>query len=410
MKQSQLFGRTKKETPKEAETISHKLLLRGDFIDQLISGVYSFLPLGWRVHEKIEQIVREEINAIDGQEVFLPVLQPKSLWEETDRWSKFDPPLFKLKDRHQKDLALGPTHEEVITDLVRRRVNSYKDLPFYLYQIQNKFRNEMRPTGGLLRVREFMMKDLYSFHANEKDLIDYYKKVEKAYLKIFNRCGLKAIPMEADSGTIGGSMSHEFAVLAESGESKIFLCPKCGWAISEEKKKNNQCLKCKTELEKKNCIEGSHGFNLGIKYSEKMGALFVDKDGKKKAIIMGCYGLGLGRLMATIIEVHHDNNGIIWPKETAPFDIHLIAIENNKKINDAAEKLYNNLVKGGFEVLYDDRELTPGNKFADADIIGIPLRLVISEKTLKNNSVEIKKRTEKEVKIVKIKNILNYVQ
>ena len=250
MKQSQLFYKTRKEIPKEAEIISHKLLLRGDFIDQLISGVYSFLPLGWRVHENIEQIVREEMNAIGGQEVFLPVLQPKQLWEETDRWNKFEPPLFKLKDRHQKDLALGPTHEEVITDLVRRRIKSYKDLPVYLYQIQNKFRNEMRPTGGLLRVREFIMKDLYSFHADEKDLTDYYKKVEKAYLKIFNRCGLKAIPMEADSGTIGGSISHEFAVLAESGESKIFLCPKCGWAISEEREKKQPMFECKTNLRK----------------------------------------------------------------------------------------------------------------------------------------------------------------
>lgn len=410
MKQSQLFYKTRKEIPKEAEIISHKLLLRGDFIDQLISGVYSFLPLGWRVHENIEQIVREEMNAIGGQEVFLPVLQPKQLWEETDRWNKFEPPLFKLKDRHQKDLALGPTHEEVITDLVRRRIKSYKDLPVYLYQIQNKFRNEMRPTGGLLRVREFIMKDLYSFHADEKDLTDYYKKVEKAYLKIFNRCGLKAIPMEADSGTIGGSISHEFAVLAESGESKIFLCPKCGWAISEEKKKSNQCLKCKTNLEKKNCIEGSHGFNLGVKYSEKMKALFVDKDGKKKPIIMGCYGLGLGRLMATIIEVHHDKNGIIWPKEVAPFDIHIIAVENNKKVKTQAENLYTNLQKNNLEVLYDDREETAGVKFVEADLIGIPLRIVVSEKTLQKNSVEIKKRNEGGVKLVKIKEVLKYVQ
>jgi len=409
MKQSQLFYKTRKEIPKEAEIISHKLLLKGDFIDQLISGVYSFLPLGWRVHKKIEHIVREEMNAIGGQEIFLPVLQPKLLWEETDRWNKFDPPLFKLKDRHQKDLALGPTHEEVITDLVRRRIESYKDLPFYLYQIQNKFRNEMRPTGGLLRVREFVMKDLYSFHADEKDLIDYYKKVEKAYLKIFNRCGLKAIPMEADSGTIGGSMSHEFAVIADSGESKIFICPKCNWAVSEEKKKSNQCLKCRINLEKKNCIEGSHGFNLGVKYSEKMGALFVGKDGKKKPIYMGCYGLGLGRLMAAIIEVHHDKNGIIWPKEVAPFNIHLIAVENNKKIKIQADKLYSELQKNNLEALYDDREETAGVKFVEADLIGIPLRIVVSEKTLKRGSVEIKKRDEEKIKLVKIKEVLKYV-
>jgi len=410
MRQSQLFYKSRKEAPKDAEIISHKLLVRADFIDQLIAGVYSFLPLGWRVHKKIEQIIREEMNTINGQEVFLPVLQPRTLWEETDRWERFDPPLFKLKDRHNKDLALGPTHEEVITDLVRKRVESYKDLPFYLYQIQNKFRNEMRPTGGLLRVREFMMKDLYSFHVDEKDLIRYYKQVEKAYIKIFERCGLKAIPMEADSGTIGGSMSHEFAILAESGESIIFICPKCGWAVSAEKKKSKYCVMCKTILQKESCIEGSHGFNLGIKYSKTMGALFTDKDGKKKPIVMGCYGLGLGRLMATIVEVYHDADGIIWPKQVAPFDVHLITFENNEKVKSQAEKIYNELQKNDFEVLYDDRKKeTAGIKFIEADLIGIPIRLIVSEKTLKKQSVEFKKRNEKKVKIVKIKDILKNV-
>lgn len=404
MKQSQLFYKTKKQAPRDAEIISHKLLLKGDFIDQVTSGVYSFLPLGWRVHRKIEQIIREEMNAIGGQEVFLPVLQPKSFWEETGRWKDFKPPLFKLKDRHKKELALGPTHEELFTDLVRKRVESYKDLPLYLYQIQDKFRNEMRSTGGLLRVREFIMKDLYSFHSNEKDLFNYYKTVGKAYLRIFKRCELKAIPMEAESGSMGGAISQEFAIIAEKGESKMLLCPKCGWAISDEKKrKSNKCLKCKTTLEKKNCIEASHGFNLGTKYSKDMGALFVDKDGKKKPIIMGCYGLGLGRLMAAIIEIHHDKDGIIWPKQIAPFDIHLIALENSKKIRNQAEKIYNDLQKKGFEVLYDDRNETPGVKFIEADLIGIPLRLVVSEKTLQKQSIEIKKRNERRAKLVGIK-------
>lgn len=410
MKQSQLFAKTKKQISKEAETISHKLLLKGDFIEQVASGVYSFLPLGWRVHRKIEQIVREEMNAINGQEVFLSVLQPKSLWQETGRWNDFKPPLFKLKDRHKKELALGPTHEELFTDLVRKRIQSYKDLPLYLYQIQTKFRNEIRSTGGLLRVREFVMKDLYSFHTDEKDLFNYYKKVEEAYLKIFKRCGLKVIPMEAESGSIGGSISHEFAVIAKTGESKIFICPKCKWAISGEKKgKSNLCLKCKSVLRKENCIEASHSFNLGTKYSTAMSALFIDKDGKKKPMVMGCYGLGLGRLMATIVEIYHDKNGIIWPKEVAPFDIHLIAIENSKKVKNQAAKIYNSLQKQGFEVLYDDRDETPGIKFVEADLIGIPLRVVVSQKTLKQNSLEIKKRGENKVKLVKIKNILKNV-
>lgn len=366
MKQSQLFYKTKKQASKDAKIISHKLLLRGDFIDQLIAGVYSFLPLGWRVHQKIEQIIREEMDAIGGQEIFMPALQPKTLWQETNRWDHMEPPLFKLKDRHKKDLALGPTHEEVITDLARRRVESYKDLPFYLYQIQNKFRNEMRPTGGLLRVREFVMKDLYSFHASEQDLRAYYPKVQKAYLKIFKRCGLKVVPVKADSGTIGGSLSHEF--------------------ISNKK------------------IESGHTFNLGTKYSKTMGASFIDKHGKKKPIIMGCYGIGIGRLMAAIIEAHHDKNGIIWPESVAPFDVHLIAVGNTKK---QANKLYNDLKKKKVEVLYDDRDETPGVKLVEADLIGIPSRVVISEKTLQKDSVEIKKRKERGAKLVKIK---SYVQ
>ena len=367
MRQSQLFIRTKKQPPKDAKVISHKLLVRGDFIDQLTAGVYSFLPLGWRVHRKIEQIIREEMNVIGGQEVFFPVLAPKKIWEETDRWKTMDPPLFKLKDRHKKDLALGPTHEEVITDLVRRRIKSYKDLPFYLYQIQDKFRNEMRSSGGLLRVREFVMKDLYSFHTSENDLEQYYKKVKKAYIKIFQRCGLKVVPIKAESGSIGGNLSHEFISI--------------------------------------NKIESGHTFNLGTKYSEAMDAHFIDKDGKKKPIVMGCYGIGLGRLMAAIVEVYHDEKGIIWPSSVAPFQIHLIEL----KAKQEAEKIYNTLQKKQIEVLYDDRKESAGVKFADADLIGIPLRIVVSEKTLKKESVEIKKRSEKKVKLVKIKDILKNV-
>ena len=372
MRQSQLFYKTKKQVSRDAETISHKLLLRGDFIEQETAGVYSFLPLGWRVHRKIEQIIRQEMDAIGGQEVFLSTLQPKTLWQETGRWEHMDPPLFKFKDRHKKDLTLGPTHEEVITDLARKRVKSYKDLPFYLYQIQNKFRNEMRPTGGLLRTREFVMKDLYSFHASEQDLKNYYEKVKKAYIRIFQRCGLKVVPVKAGSGTIGGNLSHEFISI--------------------------------------NKIESGHTFNLGIKYSKAMGAYFIDKDGKKKPIIMGCYGIGIGRLMAAIIEAYHDKNGIIWPKEVAPFDIHLIVVENNKKIRDGAEKIYKDLQKKGVDVLYDDREETAGIKFVEADLIGIPLRIVVSEKTLKSQSAELKWRSDKKVKLVKKRDLFKYVQ
>jgi prolyl-tRNA synthetase len=412
MRQSKLFFKTQKIAPKEAEIISHKLLTRADFISQLSSGIYSFLPLGWMVHRKIENIIREEMERIGGQEVFLPTVQPKSIWQETGRWKTFEPPLFKLKDIHQKEFALGPTHEEVITDLIRKRTKSYKDLPFYLFQIQNKFRNEMRPSGGLLRLREFVMKDLYSFHASEKDLVQYYKKVKEAYFRIFKRCSLGAICVQADPGAIGGKLSHEFLVLAETGEDRVLVCKKCGRKIKLELAKNkNKCEKCKGKLEKKNCIEAAHAFCLGTKYSEAMGANFVDKDGKIKPIVMGCYGMGLGRLMAAIVEIHRDERGIIWPKEVAPFQIHLIQIENNKKVKEASKKIFNDLKRAGLEVLYDDREdKTAGEKFAEADLIGIPLRMVVSEKTLAEKSVEVKKRSEGKTKLIKINEIKNYAR
>lgn len=358
MKQSRFFAKTLRQAPKDAEAVSHKLLTKAGFIDQCTAGVYSFLPLGLRVLQKIENIIRENMNAIGAQEVFLPSIQPKNLWLETDRWDKIDPPLFKFKDQHKRELCLGPTHEEVIADLVRTRIQSYKDLPFALYQIQNKFRNEIRATAGLLRVREFLMKDLYSFHATEKCLDKYYDKVVKTYKKIFAICDLKAKLTKADSGTIGGKESHEFLV----GD-----------------------------------IEAGHIFKLCKEYSEKMQANFTDKNGQEKPIIMGCYGIGLGRLMATIVETHHDKKGIIWPKSVAPFDIHLIALTN-------ADKIYKKL-KTKFDVLYDDRDESPGVKFTDADLIGIPIRIVVSEKTLKQNSVEIKNRNSQKTKLVKIKDL-----
>jgi len=412
MLQSKLFAKVKKESPKDAESVSHRYLVRADFIDQLASGVYSFLPLGWRVHKRIEEIIRQEMVLLGGQEVSLPVLTPKKLWLETGRWETIDPPLFKIKDRHGSELALGPTHEEVITDLVRQRVNSYRDLPLYLFQIQNKFRNEMRATGGLLRVREFAMKDLYSFHATKEDAINFYEKIKKAYLRIFKRCGLKPVCVEADPGTIGGELSHEFMVLSDAGEDKVLICQKCKCAGNIEKFGNvKSCPKCKSSLKQFSSIESAHAFYLGTKYSQVMSANFTDKDGKIKPLIMGCYGIGLGRLMATVVEVNHDKKGIIWPKEIAPFPAHLIPIENSSKVRKAANGLYRDLKKRGIEVLYDDRrDKTAGEKFAEADLIGLPVRLVVSEKTLAKNSVEVKERKSDKVKLVKIKQVVKYVQ
>ena len=398
MKYSQLFGKSLRKIPKGAEAVSHQLLVKGGFIDQLAAGIYSFLPLGWRVHQKIENIIREEMNAIGGQEVFLPTLQPKELWKRSNRWEHMDPPLWQTQDRHGKEYALGPTHEEVMTNLAIRFIKSYKDLPFSLYQIQNKFRNEMRSTGGLLRTREFMMKDLYSFHENEKDLDEYYQKVHQAYLKIFKRCGFEAIAVEAESGSIGGDVCHEFMMACPTGEDKIFVCEQCGWASSVNlEKRKKTCPECKSELKEVRGIENGHIFKLGTLYSEKMGAFYTDKKGKKKPIYMGCYGIGLGRLMATIVEASHDQKGIIWPEGVAPFQAHLIAADPESQ--KLAERVYDQFFKAGIDVLYDDREeVTAGVKFTDADLIGIPVRLVVSEKT--KEKIEWKKRKEKKTELL----------
>jgi len=410
MLQSQLFARTKKEAPKDAEVISYKLLARADFIEPSFSGVYRFLPLGFKVLKKIEAIIREEMINLGAQELYLPALQNKNLWLETNRWSTIDPPLFKLKDRHQKELALGPTHEEEITDSFRKRIKSYQDLPLLVFQIQNKFRNEMRSSGGLLRLREFIMKDLYSFHTDEKDLKNFYEKIRNAYLKIFKRCGLNPVCVEASPGAIGGELSHEFMVLSPKGEDRILVCRKCNFMANIEKTGNiKNCPKCQNQLIKESCIEIGHIFNLGTKYSRAMKVNYLNKEGKSHPVIMGCYGIGLPRLMATIVEVNNDGKGIIWPKEVAPFEFHLIRLEDSSAVKKAAEKLYQDLLKTGNEVLYDDRDKSAGEKFADADLIGIPLRVVVSERTLKENSVEIKKRSENKTKLIKISQIKNYV-
>lgn len=384
--------------PREAEAISHKLLSQGGFIEQLAAGIYNFLPLGYRVLKKVEKIIREEMDQIGGQEVLLAAMQPKSLWQESGRWDKMDPPLFKFRDRHHKELTLGPTHEEVITAMVRSRVDSYRDLPFYLYQIQNKFRNEMRATGGLLRVREFIMKDLYSFHADKADLDRYYSLVIQAYHKIFNRCELSVLISEAGSGSIGGSECHEFQLPNLSGEDRVLFCEKCDLAINHETIAGVKvCRKCAGKLKVFSTIELGHVFKLGDIYSKKLQAVFMDKQGRKKPIVMGCYGIGLGRLMASIIEdsKHHDEKGMIWPKSVAPFDAHLIAIENkeNKNILKTAERIKDNLEQSGIEVLNDDRkDISAGEKFVECDLLGIPARLVVSAKT--GDKIEYKKRGE----------------
>lgn len=394
MRYSKSFIKTYKETPREAENISSALLLRGGYIDQETSGIYSLLPLGWRVAQKISMIIREEMDLIGGQEVFLPSMQPRELWEETDRWDKMDPPLFKFKDRHEKDFVLGSTHEEVIVDLARDRISSYKELPQMLYQIQTKFRNEIRSTGGLLRTREFLMKDAYSFHKNDEDLEKYYRKIVESYHKIFKRCGVEARMVEAHSGSIGGKRSNEFMLLSETGEGKIYLCGACDWAVNLEVTRDvKTCPGCGGQIKESNAIEVAHIFYLGDLYSKKMNATFTDEDGKQKPFIMGCYGIGIPRLAAGIVEANHDEKGIIWPENISPYPLILIDLTNGQ-----AEKVYDELTKKDIEVLYDDRDVSAGVKFSDADLLGITWRAVISEKT--GDKIEVKKRDEEKSSLI----------
>lgn len=403
--QSKLFSKTRKEAPTDAEAVSHKLLVRGGYISQVGAGIYSMLPLGYRVQKNVEQIIREEINAVGGQEILMPALQPASLWQESGRLDGMDPPLFRVTDRHKKELVLASTHEEAVCDLARNIVSSYKDLPLAVYQIQAKFRNETRSTGGLLRVREFIMKDLYSFHASEKDLQDYYEAVVGAYNNIFKRCGLVVRVAQADSGTIGGAVSHEFQVEAQSGEDLVFVCDKCSYAANGEvvKSEKEACPECGGELRTVNCIESGHAFQLGTKYSQNMGVNFTDDKGEKKPVIMGCYGIGVGRLMATIAEVHHDEKGLKWPESVSPFSAHVLALQPS--VLDRAKKLADKFAVSG-SVLLDDRDVSPGQKFAESDLLGISKRFVVSERNMASGQVEEVNRISGETKLLQFEEVV----
>jgi len=414
MKQSQLFTKTLREAPKDEKSVNARFLIRAGFIYKEMSGAYTFLPLGLRVLEKIENIIKEEMDDIGGQRILMTVLQPKNLWEETGRWSKeIGEVMYKCKE-DDKEVGLGPTHEEMLTDIIRHYVKSYEDLPLYVYQIQTKFRKEPRAKSGLLRGREFQMKDLYSFHSSSEDFRKYYQKATLAYFEIFKRCGLEAIMTEASGEGFTKEYTHEFQVLSRDGEDTIIFCPEKDFSQNKEVarlKAGDKCPHCKNILREGKSIEAGNIFPLGTKYSQSMNAFFVDKDGKKKSIIMGCYGIGISRVMGAIVEIHNDKDGIIWPKEVSPFDAHLIQIEDSQRVKKAADKLYQDLQKGGVEVLYDDRtDKTAGEKFADADLIGIPIRLVVSERTIKQNCAELKKRNEEKTKLVKLDSVKEHVK
>ncbi len=403
MRQSQLFTKTTKEAPKDEVSLNSRLLIQAGFVDKLMAGVYSYLPLGLRVLNKIKNIVREEMNAIGGQEILMPALTPKEIWDTTERWDKIDV-LFKLKGAGDKDMALGSTHEEVVTPLVKKFVKSYKDLPVAVYQIQDKFRNEPRAKSGLLRGREFSMKDLYSFHTSVEDLDNYYEKSKQAYLNVFKRCGLNAEVVEA-SGGVFSKFSHEFQVMTEYGEDDVYYCAKCSRHQNKElvTEGSLKCPYCGADREIKKSIEVGNIFRLLTRFTDPFEFTFKDEDGKDKPVVMGCYGIGPSRVLGSVVEIHHDDNGIIWPEAIAPFQIHLISLAKTDEERVRADQIYNDLLKSGKEVLYDDREsVTAGAKFADSDLIGIPVRYIVSAKTLEKDSVEVKNRGQKESKLEKL--------
>lgn len=407
MKQSQFFTKTRKEAPKDEVSLNAQLLIRAGFADKLMAGVYTILPLGLRVMKKIENIIREEMNTIGGQEFFMPSLQPKEIWEITGRWNAMDD-LYKLKDKSAREFALGPTHEEVIVPLMKKFISSYKDLPLYAYQFQNKFRMELRSKSGLLRGREFIMKDLYSFHLDEKDLDEYYEKAKDAYFKIFGRIGIgEKTYLTFASGGSFSKYSHEFQTVSDAGEDTVYICENCGLAINKEiKSEVKECPECKrNKFKEEKAIEVGNIFKLMNRYSKPFGFTIKDESGKNREVLMGCYGIGLSRAMGTAVELNRDEKGIIWPEEIAPFKAHLLTLNNESRIMNYADNLYKELLGKGIEVLYDDREARAGEKFADADLIGIPYRIVVSEKSIEKGGVEIKKRSENKSRIIEVKEI-----
>ena len=404
MKTSNFFIPTLREASSEAEISSHRLMLRAGLVRQLAAGIYTWLPLGLRVLRKVEAVIREEMDLAGAQEVLMSSVQPAELWKESTRWEAYGPELLRFTDRHDRDFCLGPTHEEIITDLVRGEITSYKQLPCNLYQIQMKFRDEIRPRFGVMRAREFLMKDAYSFHTNFDCLKETYQKMFKVYENIFNRIGLKFRAVSADNGAIGGDASHEFHVLAESGEDVLVYDEHSDYAANIELAKDNPNIdKFKT------CrgIEVGHIFQLGSKYSEKMSANFIAEDGSSKPVIMGCYGIGVSRIVAATIEQSHDDNGIIFPPSIAPFEVIItpIGYDKNKEVRSYADKLYDDLIKQGFDVLIDDRGLRPGVMFSEADLIGIPHRVTVGDKTIKENKYEYKKRSEQSSTVINLEEL-----
>lgn len=412
MKYSLLFAKTTKSVPKDEVAVNAKFLIQGGFIDKLMSGSYTLLPLGKRVVSKIEQIIREEINSTGAQEVLMPLLHPKEIWNETGRWDSAAEVMYQF-EKNEKEFALSFTHEEIVLDLVRKHASSYKDFPVKIYHFSTKFRSELRAKSGILRGREFLMKDLYSLHTTSEDLDKYYWQVAQAYLKIFKKIGFDARVVEAGGGVFTDNNTHEFQVFSESGEDTIYYCDKCDFAQNKEIVKvgaGDTCPQCgKSKILENKAIEVGNIFRFGQVYSEKMNVTYTDKEGKRDCLYLGSYGIGLTRAMGVAVELFHDDRGIIWPKSIAPFKVHLIGITNNDPhLKNKADEVYHKLTQEGIEVLYDDRDISAGQKFADADLIGIPYRVVISPKT--GDKIEVKNRDNASVNNLTLTELFKFIK
>ncbi len=408
MRYSHLFTKTTKTVPADSDSVNARLLVQAGFVDQVMAGAYAWLPLGLRALRKVEGIVREEMNGLGGQELQLTALQPKENWLQSGRWDAVDV-LFKIPSQTGKEYALGPTAEDVVTPLMKTFLRSYKDIPVAVYQIQTKFRDELRAKSGVLRGREFLMKDMYSFHVTREDFAQFYEKAKATYLRTFARCGMNARITESSGGAFTKKVSHEFQVETPAGEDALVICRGCDYAQNAEiatAKVGDACPKCGGVLEASKGIEVGNIFDLGDRFTNSFDLTVSGADGAKQVVFMGCYGIGITRLVGAIVEASHDDRGMIWPKSVAPFPVHMVMIGAKdpavaERVRGAAEELERALSAAGCEPLFDDREdARAGEKFADADLIGLPIRLVISEKTLAENAVEWKDRKTGEQRMV----------
>lgn len=397
MKYSALFPKTIKDAPSDEVAVNAKLLLRAGFIDKLMAGSYTLLPLGRLVERKIEQIIREEMNKTGAQEILMPLLHPKSIWNETGRWDSAKEVMYQFQ-KDDKEYALSFTHEEIVLDLVRHHVQTYRDFPIKIYHFSTKFRNELRAKSGILRGREFLMKDLYSLHETSEDLDSYYWEIKDAYMRVFKRLGLDVVVTEAGGGVFTDSNTHEFQVISKSGEDTIYF--KEGWEYWKNKEVMSEEELNDSSIKAESAIEVGNIFRFGTSYSEKMNLTFTDKDGETKYPYLGSYGIGLTRMVGVLAEIFNDDKGLIWPEEVAPFKVHLVGL------SDKAENVYEKLKGEGIEVLYDDRNASAGEKFNDADLIGIPTRIVVSDR-LEEGKVEVKKRNEGQSLITDLEKIIS---